>query len=292
MLPSEYRALRNVIYLITNSANGKRYVGQTRTTFQTRWLAHRHYATTSKPYGKTHTTMLSRAMRKHGFEAFEFRLVEVCEPDQLNDREAYWIAEYGTMVPNGYNLSAGGNNAPRVPEVGAKIRASMLGKNTGPRSEETKARIRAAMTPEGRERSIAASKAAFTGKKRGPMSEETKAKIRIAATGRRHTEETKAKLSALQAGTVRGPYSEEHRAAIRAGHTPEGLERSRLAALGRVPSEATRQKMSESHAGHEVSDTTRQKLREIQTGKKLPQEVRDTMAAAQRARRQRERLGR
>ncbi len=109
-----------LIYLITNKVNGKKYVGQTRSHYKN----HDKY----RPYGiefrfKSHinkaecntstsqSTYLCNAVRKYGKENFSVEEVEVCELEDLDDREIHWIKEYGTMFPVGYNLTSGGKGA-------------------------------------------------------------------------------------------------------------------------------------------------------------------------------------
>ena len=41
-------------------------------------------------------------------ENFNFEVIEEVENSLLNEREIYWISFYNSLVPNGYNLTAGG----------------------------------------------------------------------------------------------------------------------------------------------------------------------------------------
>lgn len=51
---------------------------------------------------------LHRAMNYHGVDNFNFEVIEEVENSLLNEREIYWISFYNSLVPNGYNLTAGG----------------------------------------------------------------------------------------------------------------------------------------------------------------------------------------
>lgn len=63
----------------------------------------------------------------------------MCEPlEELNEREKFWIAKYDSIAPNGYNLTAGGNNGFLSDEACLKISAANTGKK---RSPETCKRI-------------------------------------------------------------------------------------------------------------------------------------------------------
>ena len=47
-------------------------------------------------------------MRKYGIENFSIKEIENISDNLLNDREIYWIKEYNSYVPNGYNCDLGG----------------------------------------------------------------------------------------------------------------------------------------------------------------------------------------
>ena len=85
------------IYLITNLVNNKKYVGQSRFMWQ-RWRKHKSEANNNNPLP------LYCAIRKYGIDNFKFEILEECAPDQLNDRESYYIFNYNSFVPNGYNI--------------------------------------------------------------------------------------------------------------------------------------------------------------------------------------------
>ena len=89
------------IYLITCKVNGKLYVGRTiRDNPLKRWVEHRCAARKGRWNG-----IISRAIAKHGEEAFTFEVIEKVERlEDLPDREAYWIKHYDCLSPKGYNL--------------------------------------------------------------------------------------------------------------------------------------------------------------------------------------------
>lgn len=95
------------IYKITNLLNGKVYIGQS-VDVQARLRAHR-----TRPFINGHNeynSVLHRAIRKYGLENFNFELLEECKQNELNDKECFYIECYNAMVPNGYNVTAGGSH--------------------------------------------------------------------------------------------------------------------------------------------------------------------------------------
>lgn len=89
-----------VIYLRTNKVNGKKYVGQAVDIEQRQrtWKSINHYA------GKA----IYNARNKYGIDAFDFEILKECEDEELNQWEMYYIKELNTKVPNGYNMTDGG----------------------------------------------------------------------------------------------------------------------------------------------------------------------------------------
>lgn len=100
-----------IIYLITNKVDGKKYVGQTQFKLERRWK--RHISDSLVSNKRVSRTLLHSAIRKYGPDNF---LVEILEDnivkEFLNNREIYWIAKLNTLVPNGYNLTKGGDSNP------------------------------------------------------------------------------------------------------------------------------------------------------------------------------------
>lgn len=109
-----------LIYLLTNTVNGKRYVGRTTRSSPTkRWNEHRSAG--RKPGAKT---VISRAMFKHGVEAFTFEVLERVESrDQLPEREGHYIRFYDSLVPNGYNVES--YSPETVISAGTRLKASI-----------------------------------------------------------------------------------------------------------------------------------------------------------------------
>ena len=51
-------------------------------------------------------------MLADGLENFVFEVIEEVDNSLLNEREIFWIKEYNSLSPNGYNLTTGGEGTP------------------------------------------------------------------------------------------------------------------------------------------------------------------------------------
>ena len=98
-----------IIYVIENTQNGNRYVGQTRMSLNKRWAAH---IQESKVYSER---PLYRALSKYGIDVFNVRIVQETTIDNLNAREQYWI-NYFDSYSNGYNATSGGGANTEISE--------------------------------------------------------------------------------------------------------------------------------------------------------------------------------
>jgi hypothetical protein len=98
-----YRPRTFFVYLVTNSVNEKVYVGKSNDA-ERRWLDHRRAARA----GSNACPALYRAIRKHGEDKFDCRVIHVCATEAEAYRmEAVYIGRYNS-AKCGYNVSAGG----------------------------------------------------------------------------------------------------------------------------------------------------------------------------------------
>lgn len=220
------------VYIVTNKASGKQYVGITK-DIKRRW--HQHLSANGS------APALHAAIKKYGGDGFVFsHICDAFDFESACDIERMLIEQHNTKSPSGYNLTDGGEGVAGRPatkdeiekrrqfmlayaasltsqeraekfgvqgrkwtqEQIEKIRASNKGKNLGKKpSEETRAKM----------------SASHKSRPRKPLSEETKEKIRqsllgrkmpdaekskhASFLGRRHTEETKAKIRASNVAT-------------------------------------------------------------------------------------------
>ena len=107
------------IYLIRNLITGMCYVGQS-VDIKTRWRHHKCYRDSTPGY-------IANAIKKHGIDAFAFEILELCEEDNLNQREIHWIARLNSVSPNGYNLEYGGRGGRPSAEACAKMSEATKG---------------------------------------------------------------------------------------------------------------------------------------------------------------------
>lgn len=100
------------IYCIENLVNGKKYIGLSRNIFQ-RFNRHKNSLN-----GGYHTNEhLQSAWNKYGENNFSFSIIEVCNEDELKNKEIYYIKEYNTQNRKyGYNKTSGGDGIKNLSE--------------------------------------------------------------------------------------------------------------------------------------------------------------------------------
>jgi group I intron endonuclease len=112
-----------VIYKITNLVNGKVYIGQTTKSIKERWKWH---------VAHKGCKFLNRAIRKYGKDNFKIEEIYTAfTKEELDASEKYFIKEFNTLVPNGYNICIGGaapmQNRKHSVEAKSTISKKMLG---------------------------------------------------------------------------------------------------------------------------------------------------------------------
>lgn len=207
------------IYQITNTANGKVYVGSS-VRLRRRLSEHQN----KLARGSHENDRLQKAFNKYGADAFVFAIIEtVADRRLLLSREQVWIdakrAADRTLGFNIYPLAGSPSGASHSPEARQKMRDAA--KTRPPASAETRAKISRALS----------------GRKKTPEHIE---RHRQAVTGKFPSAETRAKLSAAQKGKRRAAESIEKMAAHHRGmkRSPEARAKMSAAAKARCLREA------------------------------------------------------
>ena len=132
----------SVIYKITNTVNGKIYVGRTVSKLSRRWGRHVRAAR------KLGNTLIGRAIIKHGADAFSLKIIETVDSAEVHARETYWIRKLQATNPAvGYNLtdsscgSSGVVGMPTREKLGQVSRDYWAGIPAEERSEMLRKRV-------------------------------------------------------------------------------------------------------------------------------------------------------
>lgn len=193
------------IYLVTNLVNNKVYVGQTRQKTSVRWTRHQQDS------AKGMDLRFYRAIRKYGVEKFDLQEIAVAgSQEQANNLEKLWIlCLRATEKEFGYNGTFGGEGGKMTAEANAKKSAS----------------LKASWTPERRKSHGQSRKGMLTGEA-NPMYGRTQ--------GTPHTEETKLKLSAIRVKMFEDPDFKQKMTEANTGkhHTEEGKANISAALVG------------------------------------------------------------
>jgi len=255
------------IYVITNTVNGKQYVGQTIKTITQRWSEHCSQA--SAP--RRARTALPAAIRKYGADVFTieaiYELIATSMQPDLDAAEAIFIELFQTMAPDGYNLVHGGRGGARSAE--AREHMSLAKQN---QSQETRAKISANRrgkihSPDARARMSASQRRRF---ERDGVSSATRQRLSVASKNRIRTPEHGARISAALKGRPRSPETVAKMKATKTARrgtykkrvvSAETRKRISLARIGIQFSADTREKMSAARRGKPWSPTRREAAR-------------------------------
>lgn len=181
------------IYSITNSVNGKRYIGKSHYKCEAaRFKQH----TKDLNNGRHHNSHLLASWVKYGKDAFLFEVIERCDDESADCCEIKWIAFYKATDPCfGYNMTHGGDSGVHTDETRLKI------------SQANKGRV---VTAEQRAKLSAAKKGKTFGKRDPAVGR----KISSALKGHAVSEGTRKKIGAANSGRVAG---ESQRAGLAVG---------------------------------------------------------------------------
>lgn len=266
------------IYEIVNLVNGKRYVGSAK-DFGKRWNAHRMHLRR----GTHHSRHLQASWKKHGEDAFAFRVVRECAVECLIEEEQREL-DAGNWDYNICRRAGSTLGFKFSDESKAKLSAKAKGRKCPPRSAEYRAKISAAH--KGRPKDPNHIAAMVTARREKGVSEEerakhsanTKARWERGEFSRERSPEYRAKIAASLRGRKATPEHRANQSAAQRGrkHSEESKQKRSLALKGRRPSDATLRAAAESrrgkpphNKGKPMSAEQKAKLSAARTGKKL-----------------------
>jgi group I intron endonuclease len=97
-----------IIYKIKNNINNKIYIGLTTKDLSKRIAEH---VSENRSY-------IQKALNKYGIQSFNVSVIDSAESREiLCEKERYWIQHYNCKVPNGYNLTDGGDGLVNPSEI-------------------------------------------------------------------------------------------------------------------------------------------------------------------------------
>lgn len=211
------------VYWIKCSVGSKSYIGSTSRTFYHRWRDHKKLLN----QGKHHSMHLQNAWNKYGEENFSFEILEtidIKDKQLILDTEQDYIDFFYTSNSNfGYNLcpKAGSRLGSKQPEH-AKFPKGHIPWNKNKKNEYSL----------------------------GPHTEESKELMRQKAIGKKHSEETKKRISEIQKRKINSEESNLKRSKSLQGNKNAVGNQIRS---GSTHSEVSRKKMSEAHKAKNTS---------------------------------------
>lgn len=118
------------IYKVVNQITGKCYIGMTK---EGKKRFSRHITLSkNKPQ-----LLIQKIIQKYNQENFSFEIIfQTKDVEFCKEMETYFITEFKTIVPNGYNIHSGGNYCPVIKRNSCRER--MLIDNPGKTEESIK----------------------------------------------------------------------------------------------------------------------------------------------------------
>jgi group I intron endonuclease len=107
-----------IIYCLT-SPSGKKYIGQTKRSFDKRLKEHSNCA--------GNCIILENAIKKYGIDSFDYEILIEINDTLLDEYETKFIDLLDTLEPNGYNVRSGGKIAAHSELSKERMRQSKLG---------------------------------------------------------------------------------------------------------------------------------------------------------------------
>lgn len=251
-------------YLVTNTVNGKGYIGIT-TKPKIRWK--KHLAAAQDASGKN-AFALHRAIAKYGQRAFRFETIACAKSyADLFSIERMLIAQHGTFRPGGYNLTLGGEGGfgMKMTDQGREnIRRAKIGV---PASEEARASLVAAWK-----------------NPRSPISKEARKRAGDSNRGRKRTPEQCSRISAGKTGRKLSDAGRIKRNATR--QTAEFRQKMSIALTGR---KFSKEGLESARRGHQNPERNK-KISDALRGRPLSEEHKALLRGRKRSDESRKRM--
>ena len=299
------------VYAITNSVNGKRYIGSAALSFSSRWAKHRHRLRK----GTHENKYLQAAWNKYGEDSFLFEVLVRCDPVECISKEQEQIESYDTLnEASGYNLAPAAGSMLGYKFDPAVVERMAAKKRGRPLTTEALAAVRAAAklrvgykhSGESRAKMSASAKAAYTPERGALQSAINKARSpELLAEIRRRskTPEARARHVAALKKVVLSPemrqkitearWAGDARERMSAAHkgkklSPEHIAKMVTAKTGHKFTEEQRRRLSEAHKGYFPDMVHRMNMSLAMRGRKHSEEAKAKMRLAARTPEKRE----
>ena len=186
------------IYMITNTVNGKAYIGKAMHDAKKNRI--------QKHFSGNGSQLVKQAVDKYGKDVFVIEILhDGIIPELLDSYEIEAIAKYNTVAPNGYNLTTGGSGTSgrkHSLETRRKMSEAAMGRKAPNLGKKHSAETRRKMSEAAKGR-----KAPNLGIKHNA---ETRRKISKAHKGRKLSAEHRRKLSEARMGEKNHYYGRLH----------------------------------------------------------------------------------
>lgn len=108
------------IYMVVNLINNKKYIGQSK-NIKKRFQSH-HLVDYKNPNNCNYNTKFYQAIRKYGIENFQVEILQLCNEEDMDNLEIYYIKKFDTFK-NGYNSTEGGQFwSPNIHSVETELK--------------------------------------------------------------------------------------------------------------------------------------------------------------------------
>ncbi len=241
------------VYLVRNTVNGKGYVGKTRYKMESRKRSHEKEACAGSNF------YFHRSLLKYGFDAFVWTVLEEDDEDTwLFFVECMYIKKFSTKLPNGYNMTDGGEGASGIAiSEKTRLKQRIAAYN---RSEESNKKVSETLMGH-----------AVSPETRNKLRKANSGKPNLKARGRKRSDEVRKKMSDAKLGkTYEEIYGPEKAAELRKARS--------LARKGKPLSDKVKQNMSEAQSkrADELSMLA-YKRKDPTTGRFIPHEKDDSV---------------